>query len=344
MAYRVQVEPSGQAFEVASGETLLAAAQRANVALAHDCQLGGCGTCRVQLIDGCVSYAEFPLALTAEEESEGYALACQAQPVSDLVISAPPPLDDLPDTRRYRAVIQAVRPLGPDVTHLVLDIPGDAPVRFQPGQHMNVLLPDGQTRSFSMASRPRGNQVDFHVRRLAGGRFTDQLACLEAGETLEVELPLGGFRYHPQDERPLLMVATGTGLAPIKAMLEALMDDPDCPPVSLYWGARTAADLYLDQAIRTWGARLFEFNYVPVLSRADSGWTGRRGYVQDAVTVDFSDLSEHAIYLCGSPAMIADAKQAFFARGAAVAQTYAEGFTLQTARPDGPPADARLRI
>jgi CDP-4-dehydro-6-deoxyglucose reductase len=341
VSYRVRLEPSGQTFDVVMGETLLAAALRAHIALAHDCQLGGCGTCRIQLREGCVSYPEFPLALTPEEESEGYALACQARPASNLVISAPA-RDDLPQAQRHRAVVRVVRPLGPDVVHLVLDIPGDTAVRYQPGQHMNVIMPDGGTRSFSMASRPNGSQVDFHVRRVAGGRFTGrQLAGLKAGDELEVELPLGNFQYHRRDERPLLMVATGTGLAPIKAMLEALMDDPDCPPVSLYWGARTAADLYLDAAIRAWGARLFEFRYVPVLSRPTLGWAGRCGYVQDAVTVDFGELSEYAIYLCGSPAMIADAKQAFFARGAAVTQTYSEGFTFQAAGPGGPAMDTR---
>lgn len=330
MAYRVQVADSDQSFEVDEGETVLGAALRAGVLLTHDCQLGGCGTCRIKLVEGRVAYAEFPLALAPEEESAGYALACQAQPQSDLVISAARVEVELPLPSRCTAVVESVTGLSPLVTGLRLHIPDVDSLDYLPGQYMNVLLPDGGMRSFSMASRPQGNRVDFHIRRIAGGDFTEsRLTRLQTGDRLEVELPLGSFHFRAQDYRPLLMVATGTGLAPIKAMLEQLMDDPDCPPVSLYWGTRTASDLYLHEEIGHWGERLYEFNYVPVLSQADTNWDGRAGYVQDAVTADLDDLSEHAIYLCGSPEMIAGAKQAFLGRGAQLDYIYAEGFTVQ---------------
>ena len=201
---------------------------------------------------------------------------------------------------------------------------------FRPGQYMNVLLDDGVHRSFSMASAPAGNQVDFHVRRIPGGRFTDRgLRGLAAGDRLAVEIPLGRFGYHAEDFRPVVMAATGTGLAPIKSMLESLMDDPDCPPVSLYWGVRAEADLYLADAIRAWGERLYEFRFVPVLSRPGAAWRGRTGHVQDAIAHDFPDLSEHAIYLCGSPAMVADAKRRAVALHASPAHVYVDGFTFQ---------------
>jgi CDP-4-dehydro-6-deoxyglucose reductase len=202
---------------------------------------------------------------------------------------------------------------------------------YRPGQHMNVLLGDGTHRSFSMASVPDGNIADFHVRRIPGGRFTDVLLPqLQAGDMLDVELPHGTFRYHEEDYRSLVMVATGTGLSPIKCILESLMDDPDCPPVWLYWGMRTEEDLYLHDEIEQWGSRLYEFRYVPVLSRASGAWSGRRGYVQDAVLQDHEDMSEHAIYLCGSPNMISDAKKAFLARGASVDHIYVDGFNFQS--------------
>jgi CDP-4-dehydro-6-deoxyglucose reductase, E3 len=334
MVYRVQVAETEQAFEAAPDETILAAALRANVNLAHGCRLGGCGTCRIRLVEGSVTYAEFPLALTPDEESRGYALACQAMPTGDLVISLARGLAEMPPVARHHAVVAAVRPVSALVTHLVLEIPEAAFLDYRPGQYMNVVLPDGTTRSFSMASIPCGNRVDFQIRRIDGGTFTERrLQRMQAGDKLEVELPLGTFHLHAEDDRPLLMVATGTGIAPIKAILESLMDDPDCPPVSLYWGGRTAADLFLLDEIRTWGRRLFEFNFVPVLSRADAAWEGRRGHVQHAVTADFDDLSEHAIYLCGSPAMIVDAKLAFIARCASMEHIYSEGFSHQRARP-----------
>ena len=173
--------------------------------------------------------------------------------------------------------------------------------------------------------------VDRRAGTVTHARVRDLDQWLRAGDTLEVELPHGSFSLRKEDYRPLLMVATGTGLAPIKSMLESLMDDPDCPPVWLYWGMRSAADLYLHDEIARWGERLYDFQYVPVLSRADEGWQGRRGYVHDAVAADLSDLSEHAIYLCGSPNMIRDAKQTFMVLGAQSPFIYADGFTFQHA-------------
>jgi CDP-4-dehydro-6-deoxyglucose reductase, E3 len=196
---------------------------------------------------------------------------------------------------------------------------------------MNVLLEGSGYRSFSMASAPAGNCVDFHVRQIPGGRFTDAgLRCLAEGDRLEVEIPLGSFCYHAEDYRPLIMAATGTGLAPIKSMLESLMEDADCPPVSLYWGVRTEADLYLAREIRAWAERLYEFRFVPVLSRPDASWEGRVGHVQNAVAQDFPDLSEHAVYLCGSPVMVADAKRRFLAMNASQQHVYVDGFTFQS--------------
>ncbi|WP_423193865.1 2Fe-2S iron-sulfur cluster-binding protein [Cupriavidus sp. H18C2] len=332
MAHRVEIAETQQVFQVAAGESVLDAALRSGVALAHECTFGGCGTCRMQVVEGSVSYEDFPMALTEAEHAEGVALACQARPLSDLVISTARAGAALPPPRRTSASVMSVAPLGPDVQHLRLALPDDEPFVYAPGQYLKVWLEDGSHRSFSMASAPAGNSVDFHVRQIAGGRFTSRrLPQLRAGDRLDVELPHGSFALRKEDYRPLLMVATGTGLAPIKSMLESLMDDPDCPPVWLYWGARSAADLYLHDEIATWGERLYDFQYVPVLSRGGDNWQGRRGYVQDAVAADLGDLSEHAIYLCGSPHMIRDARQTFMALGAEAPFIYADSFTFQHA-------------
>ena len=330
MVFQIEVHETGARFEVQSGESLLDGALRAGVRIPHDCTLGGCGTCRIRVLEGRVGYDELPMALAPEEAEAGFALACQARPHTDLVIANADTSTEMPDPVRVIAEVASVRDLGDEVTHLRLTIPGDTPPRFRPGQYVNVIMEDGTRRSFSMASATSSATLDFHVRRIAGGRFTDGIVSnLQAGQQLDIEFPLGGFRYHHEDYRPIVMVATGTGLAPLKAMLESLMDDPDCPPVSLYWGARTQRDLYLHAEIPAWGERLYEFRYVPVLSRADTDWDGRRGYVQDAVCTDFPDLSECSIYLCGSPDMINSAKHAFIGRGASIEHLYADGFTFQ---------------
>ena len=330
MTCRVTVAGSGETFVVGPDQSVLAAALEANLNLAHDCKSGTCGTCRVRLVSGAVAYREEPMGLMPEEAEAGYALACQARPLGDLVIEAEvqPPLAAPPS--RQRAVVHDIRHFGPDVAHLTLDLPEVAGFDYLPGQHVAILMDDGRPRSFSMASAPNGSRFDLHIRRIPGGAFTDGLLpALRPGATLDVELPHGAFYLRKDDFRPLLMVATGTGLAPIKSILESLMDDPDCPPALLYWGSRAPEGLYLDGDIAGWGARLPEFDYRPVLSRGNGGWTGRRGYVQDAVVADIEDLSEYAIYLCGSPTMVAAAKALFVERGASLNHIYADSFLFQ---------------
>lgn len=325
MDYQVQLE-DGEAFPVRDGETVLQAALRAGTALAHDCQSGGCGTCRIRLLQGQVAYDEQPFALTPEEEQQGYALACQARPCSDLLI-APGAAAALPPTIHATASIKSITTVAENVLHLALET--TEPVPFLPGQYMNVHLADGTVRSFSMASAPNGSTLDFHIRQIPGGQFTGrQLLQAQPGQTLQVALPVGGFRLHEEDYRPLLMVATGTGIAPIRAMLQSLLDDPDCPPVWLYWGMRHESDLWLRDELEAWSSRLYEFQFIPVLSRADDRWDGRRGYVQHAILQDFDDLSEHAIYVCGAPEMVRQAKSAFIARGASADHLYADAFNF----------------
>jgi len=331
MAYRVHILETDEAFVVEPDESVLDAAVRAAVKLPHECTFGGCGTCRIKLESGAVRYDEFPMALTPEEAAEGYALACQARPESDLCISVASSRQQFPEPRQLSATVHRIEAYTDDIVHLTLALPDDA-LDYVPGQYMNVLLPDGETRSFSMASAPASGLLDFHVRRIPGGRYTDHwLGQAQAGAALNIEAPLGVFSYHEEDWRPIIMMATGTGIAPIKAILESLLDKEDCPPVSLYWGMRTEADLYLQDEIASWAGRLYEFTYVPVLSRASEGWQGRRGHVQDAVLQDHADLSEHAFYLCGAPAMIQDAKHQLAARGASLDHLYADSFTFQHA-------------
>lgn len=329
MSHIVQIHETQQSFPVDPGESVLDAALRAGVELASECRFGGCGTCRIKLLAGSVEYEEYPMALTPEDEAQGLALACQARPSGNLLISTER-TEPCAEPELHNAVVAGIRPLCEDVTHLMLELP-DAPApAHRPGQYLRIFTEDGRTRSFSMASAPNGRTVDLHVRRIPGGAFTDvQIRQLREGARLQVELPLGNFYYRTQDYRPLLLVATGTGVAPIKSMLEVLKDDPDCPPVALYWGARTTADLYLDEQIRAWGESFDDFTYVPVLSRADASWKGRTGYVQNAVADDMPDLSEHAIYLCGSPNMIRDARQTFMPLGASSSYLYTDGFTFQ---------------
>ena len=331
MNYRVQWLQTQQSFDVGADESVLDAATRQGVVLPHECTFGGCGTCRMKVEEGSFAYAdgELPLAMSDEEHAEGFALACQARAQSDLVISVETgPACSAPTL--LRATVAEIRLHTQDIYHLALDLPGDHGVQYAPGQYLNICLPGGEHRSFSMSSPQQGNRVTLQIRKIAGGRFTEQmLARTQPGDVLDVELPHGTFYYHAKDYQPMVFVATGTGFAPIKAILESRLDDEDCPPIHFYWGMRSEADLYLLDEIAAWAGRLYEFTFVPVLSRASDSWSGRRGYVQDAIAEDFGDLSEHSLYLCGSPSMIQEAKALLALSGAALDKIYSDSFVFQ---------------
>ncbi|WP_353190759.1 2Fe-2S iron-sulfur cluster-binding protein [Pandoraea pnomenusa] len=334
MSYRITWIEAERSFDATPDETVLDAARRAGVVLPSECEFGGCGTCRVKLAQGQVSYEDLPDALSPAEAEAGYALLCQARACSDLAISTERVLEAPTAPRRREARVVHVEALAPDVTRLVLAFNDGEPWVFRPGQYLNILPGDTGPRSFSMASSlpaddARG-EIELHIRQIDGGHFTQtRLAKLRPGDKLDIDAPLGGFGYHEEDYRPIVMVATGTGIAPLRSMLMQMLASGDTPPIDLYWGGRTLASLYLHDELTALASQHADFRYVPVLSRAHDEWDGARGYVQDAVLSDHPDLGEHAVYLCGSPAMISDAKQAFVANGASVRYLYADSFTFQ---------------
>ncbi|WP_087687965.1 2Fe-2S iron-sulfur cluster-binding protein [Pandoraea sp. PE-S2R-1] len=339
MSYRITWIEAQQSFEATREETVLEAARRAGVVLPSECEFGGCGTCRVNVRQGQVHYDEHPPALSQEEADAGDALLCQAHACSDLAISTERVLAAPEPARRRKARVLHKESLTDDVTRLVLTFADDTPWGFRPGQYLNVLPGDTGPRSFSIASALDAARVDganaatsleLHIRKIDGGLFTQtRLSALRPGDTLDVEAPLGGFGYHEDDYRPIVMVATGTGIAPLRSMLAGMLASGDTPPIDLYWGGRTPSALYLHDELTQLAEQHEDFRYVPVLSRPDSAWQGARGYVQDVVLSDHPDLSEHALYLCGSPVMIEDARRAFIAQGASVRYVYVDSFTFQ---------------
>lgn len=329
MSYTVTLSETSDKFDVQPNEPILIAAERAGLQLMHDCRFGGCGACRIKLLDGQISYEEPPFGLTEEEHNQGYALACQALPLGDLTISAQLRPAGFISADYHVATIQQLEMLSHDVTHLVLHIPTAAEVSFHPGQYLNIILDDGSPRSFSMASPPKGDIFDLHIRRVPGGFFTSRLEShYQVGDTLDVELPLGNFRHDVDSPQDLLMIAGGTGLAPIKSIIESLRSAPTTRRIILYWGVRRSEDLYLDELLHQWARELPHFHYIPVLSEADDQWQGARGFVHEAVCRDHDDLSNFDAYLCGPPPMIAAAKRELSLRGISVERIFADSFNF----------------
>ncbi|HDR9586413.1 TPA: 2Fe-2S iron-sulfur cluster binding domain-containing protein [Burkholderia stabilis] len=334
MNHRITWIEDGRTFEARHDESLLDAAVRAGVPLPSECSFGACGTCRIRLVSGAVRYDEPPPGLSDDEAANGYALACQARATSDLTVSTNRPLPSPTETMRRRLAVVDVARLCDDVHALTLDLRADEGVVFRPGQYLRVDLGEAGTRSFSMANRPGEGTLVLHIRRITGGHFTESLLPgLRAGDYLDCDLPVGDFGYHEEDYRPIVMIATGTGIAPLWSMLDALLPDLDRPPIALFWGGRTRDDLYLHDELTALQQQHPDFTYTPVLSRADATWHGARGYVQHAVVAAYPDLSEFSVYACGSPVMIGDAKREFAACGMSPRYFYADSFSFQHAAP-----------
>jgi len=333
MTHQVVVIETGDRFDVAADESILDAARRNGVQIHSECEFGGCGTCRIQVVKGRVHYEDdfLPMSVSDEEHAEGFAAACQARLHEDVEISLANHIVSLPASHELVLEVAEVKDLCQGIRQLVLQGEALKDIEYWPGQYVNIDMGDGQQRSFSIANANSADGcLSLHIREIEGGRFTQKLLpTLQHGAKLKVTMPLGTFYYREKDWRPMVFVATGTGIAPLRAMLESLLDNDDCPPISLYWGMRNEADLYQMAEFEAWASRLYEFEFVPVLSQPSAQWQGRSGYVQDAIMADFDDLSEHAIYLCGSPAMINDARRQFVERGADADFIYADAFNLQ---------------
>ncbi len=347
--YKIVVRPSGREFTGNAGQSVLAAALQADLVLPYGCKDGVCGSCKGRVLSGRVEHAAHSVAaLSAEEESRGLALLCCAQPRSDLVIEvrvAGSAEGIVP--RRMPARIERIERPVADVAILTLQLPAAETLVYRAGQYVDFLLPGGARRSYSIASAPgAGGPLEFHIRHLPGGLFTDALfgrsaTPVQERSILRIEAPLGDFYLREDDPGPIVLLAGGTGFGPIKAMAETIFRTglnrndaqsgrPGCSVV-LYWGARTRADLYQDAVPRAWEREQPNFRYVPVLSAAQ--WHGRTGLVHQAVLQDLPDLSGHRVYACGAPAMVQAAQRDFIeCAGLPVENFFADAFVSSADR------------
>ncbi|MCV2219328.1 CDP-6-deoxy-delta-3,4-glucoseen reductase [Thauera sp. Sel9] len=335
MSYRISLQPGDHSFDAADSQTVLEAAQDAGLLLPHSCRDGACGACKGRIVQGSVDYGKYSAgALSAADQAEGYALFCCAKPLSDLVLEARnvTRAGDIP-VRKLPSRVQKLQRLADDVMLLDLKLPASEAFRFKAGQYIDILLTDGQRRSFSIANAPHdASHIELHVRRIDGGRFTSHVfEGMKEKEILRLEGPLGTFWLREDSPRPIVMVAGGTGFAPIKSIVEHAIETGLQRPITLYWGSRDRAGLYLDELARSWESRLPNLRYIPVLSDEKPGdaWDGRRGLVHQAVLDDFADLSGHEVYACGAPAMIDAARVGFHTeRGLPEDAFFADAFTF----------------
>lgn len=341
MSFNVSIQPSGREFSMQRDETVLGAALRAGIGLPYGCKDGACGSCKCKLLEGRVIHgAHQAKALSPAEEDAGWLLTCCATPQTDLVIEARQVvgLGDHPVVKMPTRVTSLTR-VAPDVMVVRLQLPATHQFGFRAGQYIEFILKDGARRSYSMANAPHlvkeagGNGMELHIRHMPGGLFTDHVfGGMKEKEILRVEGPFGTFFLREDSELPIVLLASGTGFAPIKSILEHMRFKGLSRPTHLYWGCRSKRDLYLHEWAQQQAAELPWLTYVPVLSEATEAdaWTGRTGFVHHAVLADHPDLSRHEVYACGAPVMVSSARADFTGRAGLPDECfYADAFTSE---------------
>src|SRR3984957_13193486 len=332
---RISLSKSHISFSVAPDQSLLDAALSASLNLPHSCKGGNCGSCRARLLQGEIYYPNGPpLGLSDAEAAEGLVLLCQARARSDLCIetyeiTAP----EQAVIKRLPARIERALPLSHDVIGLHLRLPVAEEFHFQAGQYLDIMLPGGRRRSFSIASPPHDSRLlELHVRRGAGGEFSEPLFDGAArSDLLRIEGPLGQFVYRP-GAAPMLLIGGGTGLAPLLSILRHVIENGIERDMTLYWGVRRERDLLARAGLealaagRQPAAGLARLRYVPVLSEPSPEWPGARGWVHEAVLRNIGDLHGYDVYAAGPPAMIAAVRREFAARGIAADRLFFDSF------------------
>lgn len=319
----------GKRFEASDGVSILEAARTAGLVLEHSCRTGRCGLCRARVLGGETRALRREESLSDAERADGVVLTCARAATSDVSL-------DVTDLGMPADIVRKLLPcriaslesVADDVLVVRLKLPPNAGFRYLPGQYVDVIA-GGLRRSYSIANAPaEDGQLELHVRRVDGGAMSDfWFDRAKLGDLLRFEGPLGTFFIRDRPG-PVIFLATGTGFAPIKAMIESFAAHPERPSATLFWGGRTAADHYHPVATAA------TLDFVPVLSRAVAeGVT--TGYVQDVLLARGPDLANATVYACGSSAMIDSARQKLHAAGLPLGAFFADSFLCSSTPPEG---------
>lgn len=323
MSFQITVDPSQRSFSAVQDETILAAAIRQGITLPYGCKDGVCGTCKCKMLSGTVVHGKHQDdALSTREQAKGLILTCCASALSDVVLeSHQVTLKSAFPIKRLPMRIQKLDKKSTDVMLVHLQMAASEVFEYHAGQYIELILKSGQRRSYSLANAPHfsadSKSLSLHIRHMPGGLFTDHVFSeLKEKDMYRIEGPFGSFYLREETDKPIVLLASGTGIAPIKAIIEQLQHIKSQRDVVLYWGGRRPQDLYLNDWLTNQMAAMPSLRYVPVVSDAlpEDNWTGRTGWVHHAVMADFPDLSQHEVYACGAPVMVEAAQTDFISR------------------------------
>jgi CDP-4-dehydro-6-deoxyglucose reductase len=334
MPFQITIQPSGHTYTAEADETVLEGALREGFTLPYGCRNGACGSCKGKIVAGQVDYGDHQdTTLTEEEKAQGLALFCCATPLSDLVIECREvgAAKDI-QIKTIPCRVQKLEKTSHDVVVMSLKLPASERMQFLAGQYIDILLKDGKRRSFSLANAPHDNEaLQLHIRHVAGGTFSEYVFTqMQEKAILRFEGPLGTFFLREESAKPIVFLATGTGFAPIKSIVEHALHSGTQRPMTLYWGARHLQDIYMYDLPLQWQQAHPGFKFIPVLSQPspEDHWTGRVGHVQDCVLEDHPDVADLQVYACGSPAMVEDAHKKLVAAGLPNDEFYSDAFTF----------------
>ena len=332
--HKVTIKNSGHTFEVRPSQTVLQAAIEAGINLPYGCRNGACGACKAKLLQGKVTHDDYQgSAMSDAELAAGNALLCCARPMDDISI-------DCREVGGLAGIKPRILParvakkeqLAHDVIALHLQLPASERLQFKAGQYIEFILKDGKRRAFSIANAPHDSDfLQLHIRVIAGGVFSEYVEKeLQEKAILRLEAPFGNFFLREDSQKPLVMVAGGTGFAPVKGIIEHMLHNNINREIVLYRGARELRDLYMHDLCEKWAALMPNITYIPVLSEpnAEDNWQGRTGLVHQAVLDDISDLSAYQAYACGAPPMVEIAHQTFVQQGLDAEEFFSDAFTF----------------
>jgi len=335
MSYSVHIEPSQHKFHVNEHESVLDAAIRQSITLPYGCRGGACGACKAKVLKGSVTYSDgLPLGLSEDEHNKGYALLCKAEATSDLIIKS----REVSAAQELQVKILPCRvhdkiQMSPDVVLVKLILPKTERLQFFAGQYINFLLKNGKHRSFSLANAPHNDEfIELHIRHIPDGEFTGEVfEQMKEKDMLRIEGPFGNFYLREDSQRPIILMAGGTGFAPLKGMIEHALEIDLERPIHLYWGVRSKEDLYMDELAISWTKQNPLIRYTPVLSEAkeEDNWQGRRGFVHHAIMEDYPDLSQYEIYGSGSPVMVYAGRDEFVNNNLDLDHYFSDAFEYQ---------------
>ena len=334
--FQITVKPSNRAFTALPDETILAAGIRAGVAMPYGCKDGACGSCKCKKLEGSVTHGlHQSKALSAEEEADGFVLTCCSMAHSNVVLeSRQVTSEGAFPIKKMPSRVSLMEKKSADVMRLLLQLPANDGLAYHAGQYVEFILRDGARRSYSMANAPHtlAAGMELHIRHMPGGKFTDQVfGALKEKDILRLEGPYGSFYLREDSQKPIVLLASGTGFAPLKAVIEHMQYKGITRPTTLYWGGRRPADLYMDDWVKAKLTEMPNLRYVPVISDAlpEDGWTGRTGFVHQAVLQDTPDLAAYQVYACGAPVVVDSAKADYQQAGLPNDEFYADAFTTE---------------